>query len=600
MGIVIGIDFGTTNSLCAFMDGDRPSIIPNARGARSTPSVVAVSPRGEILVGESARNQALINPGNTIAAPKRHLASGSLLAMGGRNWRPEEIAGLILQSLRADAERHLSREVREAVITAPAHFSDRERRALMEAGRLAGLEVRQVVNEPTAAALARAHSLGGAAEAAPLPLAGRKGRSVPPAARGRRGKVPVGPAAPEGQNDESVILVYDFGGGTFDVTVLRQEGRDCRVLSSRGDGRLGGGDIDRELYRRAARAFLEEEGLEVDTDRLMVQALMDQAERAKIELSERQEADLCLPFAVVGSGNAARVVHPRHTVDRPSFEALILPFVERSLELTDRALADASLGKEDVDVLVLSGGSSRMPLVRRLLEERYGLKPSGGINPEEVVALGAAVSASLSAGSSRLSFHDVVSRTYGVEIDGGSFVPLIRKNSPVPATKSRLFTTVEDRQDSVEIHVLQGESRKCGENLSLGRFLLSGIRTARAGQPRIKVDFSIDESDILHVSAVDLDSGAVQAISIADLGRGAAAESPAELVAKASLLSGRIGELRSGLALEAGLEAELDEASKRAGEADVAMSEGELRLLKAELEGLVGELLARRGEEVGV
>jgi len=594
---VIGIDFGTTNSLCAFMDGDRPSIIPNGRGARTTPSVVAVSPRGDILVGESARNQAFINPGSTIAGVKRHLASGSLLSMGGRTWRPEEIASFILKSLKSDAERYLGAEVREAVITAPAHFSERERRAIVEAGRLAGLNVRKIVNEPTAAALARAWY---ASMQAPQPLGPGKGKK--PAA-GAAAKLSSGQARPSGPSStsgaekaSSVILVYDFGGGTFDVTILRQDGSDCHVLSSRGDGRLGGGDIDRELYRRAARAFAEAEGLDVEKDRLLVQGLIDQAEKAKIELSERQHADISLPFAMVGEGTEARVVHPSYDLDREAFEALVRPFVDRSLELTDRALKEASLGKGDIDILVLSGGSSRIPLVRRLIEERYGLKPAGGVNPEEVVALGAAVSAVLSEGSERLSVHDVVSRTYGVEIDGGAFVPLIRKNSPVPATRSRVFTTVEDGQDSVEIHVLQGESRDCREDLSLGRFLLAGIADEKAGGPRIRVDFSIDESDILHVSAVDIASGSAQAISIADLGRGAAAESPADLVAKASVLASRLGELKTGLELESGLEAELEEAASRAGKASEAMSEGELRLLKAELEGLVGELLARRGE----
>jgi len=589
---VIGIDFGTTNSLCAFMDGDRPTIIPNGRGARTTPSVVAVSPRGDILVGESARNQAFINPGSTIAGVKRHLASGSLLSMGGRTWRPEEIASFILKSLKADAERHLGSEVREAVVTAPAHFSERERRAIVEAGRLAGLDVRKIVNEPTAAALARAWY---ASQTAPRPLGPGKGRQPAGGPENRQAaRRAAGPASEA--KASSVILVYDFGGGTFDVTVLRQDGSDCHVLSSRGDGRLGGGDIDRELYRRAARAFAEAEGLDVEKDRLLVQGLIDQAEKAKIELSERQHADLSLPFAMVGEGPGARVIHPSYDIDREAFEALVRPFVDRSLELTDRALKEASIGKGEVDILVLSGGSSRIPLVRRLIEERYGLRPAGGVNPEEVVALGAAVSASLSEGSERLSVHDVVSRTYGVEIDGGAFVPLIRKNSPVPATRSRVFTTVEDGQDSVEIHVLQGESRDCREDLSLGRFLLAGIADEKAGGPRIRVDFSIDESDILHVSAVDIASGSAQAISIADLGRGAAAESPADLVAKASVLASRLGELKTGLELESGLEAELEEAASRAGEASEAMSEGELRLLKAELEGLVGELLARRGE----
>ena len=574
MGPVIGIDFGTTNSLCAWLDGDRPSIIPNARGDRSTPSVAAVTAKGEVLVGESAKNQSLVNPENTISGVKRHLASGSLLAMGGKNWRPEEVAALILGSLKADAERHLGREVVRAVITAPANFSERERRALMEAGRLAGLEVEKIVNEPTAAALARAYS-----EILPLGPGGAKGS---------------GPK----EDKNSTILVYDFGGGTFDVTVLRQRGPSCEVLASQGDGHLGGSDLDRELLRRAGAAFKSEYGLDIEADRLLAQALVDQAERAKIELSERSEAAMSVPFALApaGKGGEGRVVHPVYNLDRASFESIALPYIERSLKLTERALRDAKLKASDVDVLVLSGGSSRIPLVRRLLSERLGLEPSGGVNPEEIVALGAAVEASLVSGSDRLRVRDVVSRTYGLEIDGGHFIPLIRKNSPVPAMKSRVFTTVVDGQDSVEIHVLQGEAEVSSEDLSLGRFLLSGVKPAAAGKPRIKVDFGIDESDILHVAAIDMDSGSSQSISITDLDRGAVSETKEEVAAKIGLLSSRIAELKSGLSLESGLESELAEASSRAASLKADSREGDLRLLKAELEGLVGELLARRSE----
>ncbi|MBL8965586.1 MAG: Hsp70 family protein [Spirochaetaceae bacterium] len=586
MGPVIGIDFGTTNSLCAWLDGDRPSIIPNARGERATPSAAAATAKGEILVGASAKNQALVNPENTVAGVKRHLATGGLLHMGGRNWRPEEIAALILASLKADAERHLGRDVEQAVITAPANFSERERRALVEAGRLAGLEVIRIVNEPTAAAVARAWA------AAPAVPGAAPGNGPAAAPGGGSSADPGGAAAAQ------LILVYDFGGGTFDVTVLRQEGVDCKVLASRGDGRLGGTDLDRELFRRASEAFAAEYGIDVGADRLLAQALVEQAERAKIELSERLEATMGIPFALAPGkdGGPDRVVHPLHQLSRADFEAIALPYVERSLELTALALADAGVAPSSVDLLVLSGGSSRIPLVRRLIKERFGLEPAGGINPEEIVALGAAVEATLVQGSERLRVQDVVSRTYGVEIDGGRFVPLIKKNSPVPAARSRVFTTVSDSQDSVEIHVLQGESGRAGENLSLGRFLLSGIRPARAGEPRIRVDFGIDESDILHVAARDLDTGAVQAISIADLDRGAVAEAPAELADKARLLAGRIAELKIGLPVESGLESELEEAAARARAARADAPEGELRLLKAELEGLVGELLARKSE----
>jgi molecular chaperone DnaK len=574
MSPVIGIDFGTTNSLCAWLDGDRPSVIPNARGARATPSVVAFTAKGETLVGESAKNQAYINPENTISGVKRLLGSGSLLSMGGKSWRVEEIVAIVLSSLKRDAEAYLGCPVERAAITAPAHFSDLERRALSEAGRIAGLEILRIVNEPTAAALARAweESKAGASS---------------------EGEAP------------SLVLVYDFGGGTFDVTLLSRKGEECRVLASRGDGRLGGTDIDREISRLATERF-KREGLDPDADRFLAQQLIEAAERAKIELSERPRAPIALAFAHAGG----RIVHPSFELSRDELEALAGPFVERSLDLVERVLRDAGVDCSRVDSLVLSGGSSRMPIVRRLLEERLAIKPEGAVNPEEIVAQGAAVCAELASGSSeaarRLKVRDVVSRTYGVEIDGGAFFPLIRKNSPVPASQSRLFTTVADEQDSVEIHVLQGESPQVSENLSLGRFLLAGIGSAKAGMPRVRVDFSIDESDMLHVQAVDLGSGREQAISISDLDRGASDEGAAELAAKTALLAARLTELASSplleRSLERGLEAEIEELEGRARAAASGgerLSEGALRRLKAELEGMVGELLARGSESRG-
>jgi len=597
---VIGIDFGTTNSLCSWLDGDRPTIIPNARGARSTPSIVAMTAKGEILVGESAKNQAYINPENTIAGVKRLLGSGSLLSMGGRSWRPEEVVGLILSTLRKDAESHLGEAVEKAVITAPAHFSDRERRSVAEAGRLAGLEVLRIVNEPTAAALARSWDIASRSTAFASRSSGPAPRSPGLASRAA-GQEEAGSEA----GKKSLVLVYDFGGGTFDVTVLSREGADCSVLASRGDGRLGGSDIDRELRRLAAARFAEE-GLDFESDRFLVQQLAEAAERAKIELSEREEASVSLAFAAAGG----RILHPSFELRRSELEALVLPYVMRSLDLVQKALAEAGLVPGDLDSLVLSGGSSRIPLVRRLLEESLGLKPEGGVNPEEIVALGAAVWASLASGqgeaAERMRVRDVVSRTYGVEVDGGIFIPLIRKNSPVPSAYSRVFTTVADGQDSVEIHVLQGESRTAAEDLSLGRFLLAGIRPEKAGLPRVKVDFTIDESDMLHVAATDMETGAEQAINIADLGRGGDDESGGELVRKISILAARLDELAQGLNLERGLQSEMAELGARArsvaepalegSAAEAAPKEGELRMLKAELEGLVGELLARLAE----
>jgi molecular chaperone DnaK len=558
---IIGIDFGTTNSLCAWLEGDRPSIIPNARGARCTPSVVARSAKGEILVGESAKNQALVNPDRTVSGVKRMLGSGGLLTLGDVRYRPEELAAFILGSLRRDVESYIGAEIRRAVISAPAHFTDTERKSLAEAGRIAGIEVQRIVNEPTAAAVARAWEA-------------------------RRS---------DDTRGGSILLVYDFGGGTFDVTVLKQEGALCTVLASRGDGHLGGTDIDRELRRIAASRFAEE-GLDFESDRFLAQQLSEAVERAKIELSERRETSIALVFASSGG----RVSHPSFELSREQFEEIAEPYVRRSIELTEKAISDSGLDAADIDALILSGGSSRMPIVRRMLERRFGLKIEGGINPEEIVALGAAAWASLvddgRSGGGRLHIRDVVSRTYGVEAEGGVFIPLIRKNSPVPVVKSRTFTTVSDRQDSVEIHVLQGESPAASENISLGRFLLSGIRAAKAGEPRIRVDFEIDESDMLHVSARDLDTGAAQTVSIPSRGYDGAVDPPEVLEKKTAVLVQRLEELRMGLDLERGLQAELDDVVQRARSAQTGSKAPDLGMIRMELEALVGELLARRAE----
>jgi molecular chaperone DnaK len=555
----IGIDFGTTNSLCAWLEDDRPVIIPNARGSRYTPSVVARSTKGEIFVGESAKNQALVNPDRTIAGVKRMLGTGSLLSLGDAQYRPEELAAFILGSLKRDAEMFIGSEIEAAVISAPAHFSDTERRSVSEAGRIAGLDVQRIVNEPTAAAVARAWE------------ARRKSDA----------------------RDRGIFLVYDFGGGTFDVTILKQEGPVCTVLASRGDGHLGGSDIDRELRRIAASHFAGE-GLDLESDRYLAQQLSEAVERAKIELSERREASISLVFASSGG----RIFHPSFELNREYFEEIAEPYVQRSIELTEKTIRDSGLDVSEIDALILSGGSSRMPIVRRMLEEHFEIRIEGGINPEEIVALGTAVWTSIINDPKALGLHvrDVVARSYGVEADKGVFIPLIRKNSPVPVVKSRTFTTVTDHQDSVEIHILQGESPLASENLSLGRFLLSGIRAARAGEPRIRVDFEIDESDMLHVSARDLDTGAAQTINIPSRACDGSDIPLEELKKKTRVLMQRLDELRIGLKLERGLEAEIEEVLKKARSLEEKANPSELGLVRAELEGLVGEILARRAE----
>ena len=526
---ILGIDLGTTNSSCAFFDGREVTLIPNDRGSRTTPSVVALSDGGEVLVGESARNQAVLNPDRTIRNAKRLIGTGRTFPFGNRSIGPEQALSYVLKRLKTDAEAYLGEEAREAVVTVPAYFSEPQRRATREAGRLAGFEIRRLLNEPTAAAIAWAWSSNRVFG-----------------------------------EDETVrnVLVYDLGGGTFDATVLSMRGSDCRVLSAAGDNALGGADFDGLLLALAIDAFERELGPNsVRDDPMLLQQLSDSVERAKMELSVRESATVVLPFF-----GAARGVHPSWKIERAEFEGLIGSHIDRSIDLVRKALAEAGVAEGGVDHLVLSGGSSRIPLVRRRLKDLVGREAEGRVNPDEIVAFGAAVFAGTQKEgvSDGFSVRDAVSRSFGVEIDGDDFVTLISKNTPIPVSRKRAFTTVADNQQSVEIHVLQGESIKASENLSLGRFLLSGIRGGKRGEPRIEVEFSIDPDEILHVRARDLDTGVSQAVTIASSPEGASvisSERLRSLAARASSLSRYAAGDRS---LEAELEAAIKEAEKTA------------------------------------
>lgn len=547
---VLGIDFGTTNSLCAWIEDGRPQIIPNDRGNRTTPSVVAVSHTGEILVGESAKNQAVASPQMTLAGVKRRLGSRDPVRLGNRSYSPEEAASWIFAKVKRDAESFLGFPVEQAVVSVPARFGESQRRAVKEAARRAGLEVPRLVNEPTAAAVARAF------------------------------------LNPQEADTERVVLVYDFGGGTFDVTVLSARGRSCEVLSSAGDDRLGGMDIDALLYREAARAFRKDWSVNPDSDPFLAQQLMDLSERAKIELSSLTETAIRIPFLNAGTG----LSHPSFTLSRDRLEELIRPLAERSLSLVREALEEAKKQPRDVDALVLSGGSSRIPLVRRLIAELLPLEPEGRVNPEEIVAVGAAVEAAILSGrAGGFAVRDVNSRTYGVEIEGGRFVELLARNEPLPARRRRVFTTVADDQESVEIHILQGESESAAKNLSLGRFLLPGVRKAGKGEPRIQVEFSIDESDLLRVRAMDLDTRTEQAVVVTDSG---ANSGDAEKLAR---LASRVRVLAASEDLDNGFRTEIEELLARAASAVESGSEESRRLARGSLEAVAGELLARKG-----
>ncbi len=471
MGRIIGIDLGTTNTVAAFVDGGEPRIIPNDRGSHLTPSVVAFTVSGDILVGESARNQAVVNAERTVLYIKRSMGRKRAIEVDGVQYSPPQISALILKKVKADAERYLGDEVREAVIAVPAHFSDPQRKATVEAGRLAGLTVLRIINEPTAAALAYGTRFRG----------------------------------------DKRIVVYDLGGGTFDATCLQTEGDTFTVKASCGDNHLGGLDFDAALNRAVIEQFSEQAGFDFSSDPVLMQQLGELVERAKIELSSSDHASVALPFFVAGG----KPLHLQCSIRRAQFDRLAESLVQKSIDLTLRAISDASFDRDGIDSLVLSGGSSRIPLVQRRLREELGVKEVALVNPDEIVALGAAVQAQMLVDSSQeVELRDVVSCTLGVEIDNGRFVALIRKQTQIPAETRRTFTTVTDNQSAVEIHVLQGEELNAGANQSLGRFLLSGIREGARGEPRIEVRFSVDADGIAHVAARDKDTGASQQITV--------------------------------------------------------------------------------------
>lgn len=557
----IGIDLGTTNSSCAILDGDELVLIPNRRGNRTTPSVIALSDTGEVLVGESARNQVLSHTGRTIRSSKRLMGSDTAIPFGTSFLKPEEVAARILLELKNDAEDWLGTEIREAVITVPAWFSEPQRRATLKAASLAGLRVRRLLNEPTAAALAWAWSL--------------KRRFDP------------GPG-------EKTVLVYDLGGGPFDVTVLSLTSQGCRVLASAGDGLLGGDDFDALIYEAVRKRLFETAGPALE-DPVLDHQLRDSCEKAKRELSLAETASISLPFA--GQG---KIVHASTTLVRSEFEGWIQPLVDKSLALVKSCLESAKCEPRDIDFLVFSGGSSRIPLVRRLLVDLVGKEAAGRVNPDEIVAAGAAVFASLEkASQAGFAIHDALSRSFGVEIDGAKALVVVPRNSTIPCSRQRVFTTVADYQDCVEIHVLQGDAPLAADNVSLGRFLLSGIRRAARGEPRIEVRFSIDADEILTVSAQDLDTGLEQRITIAS-----SLASPTRLD-KLRALSARADALRPWARGDRALERELEEtlaAFYTFDDLDASASSqsagADLEQLRIALQALVAELETRKGQGI--
>ncbi len=492
---ILGIDLGTTNSAMAIIEGGEPKVLENAEGARTTPSIVAMSKTGERLVGQVAKRQAVVNPANTIYSVKRligrrwedaevqrdvkllpfaikHAGDGVKIEMGGKDYTPQEISAMVLQKLKADAEAKLGEKITEAVITVPAYFDDAQRQATKDAGRIAGFDVKRIINEPTAAALAYGFN----------------------------------------KKKDEKIAVYDLGGGTFDISVLEVSSDTVEVKSTNGDTHLGGDDFDQKIINWMNEEFRKQEGIDLSKDQMALQRLKEAAEKAKHELSSSMETEINLPFITQG---AAGPLHMVMKFTRAQLENLVRDLVEQTLEPTKKALADAGLQPSQINEVILVGGMTRMPLVVQTVEKFFGKKANASVNPDEVVAVGAAVQAGVLQGEVKdVLLLDVTPLTLGLETMGSVMTPLIDRNTTIPTSKSQVFSTAADNQNQVEIHVLQGERSMASDNKTLGRFILDGIPPAARGTPQIEVTFDIDANGILNVKAKDKGTNKEQAITI--------------------------------------------------------------------------------------
>ena len=476
MSKIIGIDLGTTNSVVAVMEGGEPTVITTQEGGRLTPSVVGFTKNGERLVGQLAKRQAVSNPERTISSIKRHMGTKYTVTIDGKDYTPEQISAMILEKMKGDAERYLGEKVTEAVITVPAYFNDSQRQATKDAGRIAGLDVKRIVNEPTAAALAYGID----------------------------------------KSDDKTVLVYDLGGGTFDVSILELGDGVFEVKSTTGDTHLGGDDFDHRIMDWMTDEFKKQNGIDLTGDKMAMQRIREAAEKAKIELSSMMTTNINLPFITAGPNG------PQHLdmdLTRAKFDSMTSDLVDRTIQCVHTALSDAKMTVNDIDKILLVGGSSRIPAVQEAIKRVLGKEPAHGVNPDECVAVGAAIQAGVLAGDVKdVLLLDVTPLSLGIETMGGVFTRIIDRNTTIPTSKKQIFSTATDNQPSVDIHVLQGEREMAADNKTLGRFELSGIPAAPRGVPQIEVAFDIDANGIVNVSAKDLGTGKEQKITITSSG----------------------------------------------------------------------------------
>ena len=471
MSKIIGIDLGTTNSVVAVMEGGEPTVITTQEGGRLTPSVVGFTKNGERLVGQLAKRQAVSNPERTISSIKRHMGTKYTVTIDGKDYTPEQISAMILEKMKGDAERYLGEKVTEAVITVPAYFNDSQRQATKDAGRIAGLDVKRIINEPTAAALAYGID----------------------------------------KSDDKTVLVYDLGGGTFDVSILELGDGVFEVKSTTGDTHLGGDDFDHRIMDWMTDEFKKQNGIDLTGDKMAMQRIREAAEKAKIELSSMMTTNINLPFITAGANG------PQHLdmdLTRAKFDSMTSDLVDRTIQCVHTALSDAKMTVNDIDKILLVGGSSRIPAVQEAIKRVLGKEPAHGVNPDECVAVGAAIQAGVLAGDVKdVLLLDVTPLSLGIETMGGVFTRIIDRNTTIPTSKKQIFSTATDNQPSVDIHVLQGEREMAADNKTLGRFELSGIPAAPRGVPQIEVAFDIDANGIVNVSAKDLGTGKEQKIT---------------------------------------------------------------------------------------